>query len=70
MHRHLSFTGGQDRQEFFQGDGKSMYLPAGVSGVRLWEDSVRESDIPQADSAHAGGDGGESKVKERKTQGF
>ena len=70
MHHYISFARGQDCQVVLQGDGESVYLPAGISGVYLWEDTLWKSDIAQADSAHAGGDGGEPAVKEREAQGF
>lgn len=47
-----------------------MYMSARFSSVCLWEDSVWKSDIPETDSAITGGDGEQSAVKERETQGF
>ena len=66
MRDHIPFPGGPHCEEGIPQGRKSMYLPAGFSGMRMWEKALGETDAPEADFAYGGGDGAESPGKERK----
>ena len=66
LHHHISFAGGQDREERISEKRKSMYLSKRLSGMCLWEDIKRESGHKEADPSVRGGDGVQQPFKKRK----
>lgn len=55
MHHHLPLPGGPDCKDGLQKGGKSLHMPAGISGVRLWKKAPGKRRHKKTGSSEPGG---------------